>query len=194
MTGHLLLIESRGDAGPHDMALNDAFVSGARSANWNVHRLDAAAMQLRSSDFDTAISQAAAANLIRATDRLAIIFPLQCNALPSQLRNLLDCAERDRDAPNVLRLKGRMLQLIITMELPAFLYRPQSHREIGADNGLWFGKVAGFAVPQITLVGGAGAWCKEQRALRLRDIFHLGAGRISAPRAQNVWSPDAYAA
>jgi hypothetical protein len=188
MNQHLLVIENRNPRchSGHDLDASEAFISGARSESWIVHRLDAARMLLCSADFQANISESAAIDLIHATGRLAIIAPLHDADFCLWVCELLGRAARswaNRSHPTGLHhLQMKPLQFIFTLELPEFLYRKRTQGAKSKEFDLPIGSFAGFAPPQTTFVAGTGSWCAERRAEGLREVFRLGAGRAMTER------------
>ncbi len=119
-------------------ALADAYAEGAASGGHTVERLDIGTLQfglLRSqADFETGTVPpdiAAAQEAIRRADHLLVVFPLWLGDMPALLKGFF---EQTAAAGLRLRLSnpaafrrrtsaGRSARIVVTMGMPAFVYR-----------------------------------------------------------------------
>lgn len=118
-------------------ALAEAYAEGARESGHIVRRLDIAAMEfgfLRSQvAFEKEAPPAAIASAqesIQWANHLVVIFPLWLGDIPAVLKAFFEQALRPgfafTDRPNgwpLQLLKGRSARIIVTMGMPAFVYR-----------------------------------------------------------------------
>lgn len=140
MSTQILLIQGHPDpAGGHLChALADAYAEGAREAGHELRRLDVAQL-----DFPLLRSQhewlhgalppalAPAQEAIRWTDHLVFFFPLWLGGMPALLKGFLEQVAREgfafaREDGNPMGqklLKGRSARLVVTMGMPASVYR-----------------------------------------------------------------------
>ena len=140
MSTQVLLIQGHPDpAGGHFChALADAYADGAREAGHEVRTLDVAQLDfplLRSqhawADEPVPPALAPAQEAIRWADHLVFVFPLWLGAMPALLKGFLEQVARPgfalaRDAQNPMGtklLKGRSARLVVTMGMPAAVYR-----------------------------------------------------------------------
>ena len=140
MSTQLLLIQGHPDpAGGHLChALAQAYADGAREAGHEVRTLDVAQL-----DFPLLRSQHAwtheplppallpAQEAIRWADHIVFFFPLWLGGMPALLKGFLEQVAREgfafaKDAKNPMAtklLKGRSARLVVTMGMPAVVYR-----------------------------------------------------------------------
>lgn len=140
MSTQVLLIQGHPDpAGGHLChALAQAYAEGARDAGHEVRTLDVAQL-----DFPLLRSQHAwaheplppallpAQEAIRWADHLVFFFPLWLGGMPALLKGFLEQIAREgfafaKDAKSPLGvklLKGRSARLVVTMGMPAVIYR-----------------------------------------------------------------------
>lgn len=118
-------------------ALADAYASGAVTADHEVRRVDLSALEfpdlIRRDDWEAA---SAPASIVRVQDdilwaqHIVIIYPLWLGFMPARLKALFEQAlrpgfalgQRERTI-GVGRLKGRTARVIVTMGMPAAIYR-----------------------------------------------------------------------
>ena len=118
-------------------ALADAYAEGAASGGHTVERLDIGTLQfglLRSqADFETGTVPpdiAAAQEAIRRADHLLVVFPLWLGDMPALLKGFFEqtlrpgfaFAYRPSGFPQK-NLGGRSARIVVTMGMPAFVYR-----------------------------------------------------------------------
>lgn len=140
MSTQILLIQGHPDpAGGHlCQALANAYADGAREAGHELRSIDVAQL-----DFPLLRSQsewahgplppalAPAQEAIRWADHLVLFFPLWLGGMPALLKGFFEQIAREgfaftNDASNpmgVKLLKGRSARLVVTMGMPAVLYR-----------------------------------------------------------------------
>ena len=118
-------------------ALADAYTAGAAAAGHSLRRIEVATLDfplLRTSqDFETGIPPpdiAAAQETIAWAEHLLIVHPLWLGAMPALLKGFLEQTLRPafttRPRPNrwpEMLLKGRSARIVVTMGMPAFVYR-----------------------------------------------------------------------
>ncbi|HEY8579822.1 MAG TPA: NAD(P)H-dependent oxidoreductase [Beijerinckiaceae bacterium] len=120
-------------------ALADAYASGARNAGHEVRRLEIAALDLpllrTQADFETGEPPPAAREAQAAiawAEHVTLVFPLWLGGAPALVHAFLEqtlrpnFAFRYEKAGAVALLKGRSARLIVTMGMPAFVYRSGS--------------------------------------------------------------------
>ncbi|HWA29947.1 MAG TPA: NAD(P)H-dependent oxidoreductase [Rhizomicrobium sp.] len=165
MEKHVLVINGHPEPSPERFcnALSRAFYIGAQSSGWKVHRLEAATGCFRSGEMKSTIPVDTAAGLMHAADRLAIVYPLWFDAPPAPVQTLLEAAAKFRQTADLPK-RPRSAQLVVTMELPAFIHRAML-KERDAQ--------------QVTFIGSVSALTDAQRQQWLHDIRILGAGETS---------------
>ena len=139
MSKKLLVVQGHPDtAHPHLChALADAYAQAAEAAGHQVRRLDIAALDfplLRSQE--AFMHEAPPASLVPAQEAIAwcdhmmLIFPLWLGGAPALVQGFLEQTlrpgfayrYRDNGWPEML-MKGRSARLVVTMGMPAFVYR-----------------------------------------------------------------------
>lgn len=138
MPSRILIIQGHPDpAGGHLChALAEAYAEGARAGGHPVARLEIAALEfplLRTKlDYDTGVPPPdiqRAQEAILAADHLVVLFPLWAGEMPALLKGFFEQTMRptfafaDSDSRPRKRLAGRSARVIITMGMPAFVYR-----------------------------------------------------------------------
>lgn len=140
MPKHILIIDGHPDHGqPHlTAALADAYAEGAAAGGHDVRRIVITHLDfplLRSqTEFESRhlppVLEEAAASLAWA-DHIVFVFPLWLGTMPALLKAFLEQTIRPgvafeygtKGAWNTMLLKGRSARLIVTMGMPAILYR-----------------------------------------------------------------------
>ena len=190
MSTQILLIQGHPDpAGGHLChALAQAYADGARAAGHEVRTLDVAALEfplLRSQHEwqHGALPPAPgpAQEAIRWADHLVFFFPLWLGGMPALLKGFLEQVAREgfafaAEGGNPLGrklLKGRSARLVVTMGMPATVYRFyfRAHSIKALERNI-LGFV-GIAPIHETLVGLVEAMDEKTRAkwfARLRDL------------------------
>jgi putative NADPH-quinone reductase len=137
---HILLIQGHPDISQHHLchALEDAYLRGATVAGHEVRRINVAAL-----DFPLLRSQieweqgelppglADAQGAIKWAEHLVLFFPLWLGDMPALLKGFLEQVARpgfafSREGRNPLAAKGltgRSARVIVTMGMPAAVYR-----------------------------------------------------------------------
>ncbi len=140
MTRRVAIIQGHPDttAGHFCHALAEAYLKGACSGGLEARLIDVATMDftlLRSkADFESGVpyeSILQAQDAIRWADHLVIVFPLWLGTMPALLKAFFEQTFRPNfafdygEAGQVTRkrLTGKSARLIVTMGMPAFIYR-----------------------------------------------------------------------
>ena len=140
MGKHILLIQGHPDASQRHFchALEDAYAQGARAAGHEIQRINVATLDfpiLRSQleweegTLPPGLVDAQAA--IKWAEHLVLFFPLWLGDMPALLKGFLEQVARpgfafSREAKNPLEAKGltgRSARVVVTMGMPASLYR-----------------------------------------------------------------------
>ena len=170
MSRNILVVNGHPDPRPERFcaALCDAYSQGAQARGCATRRLDVGTLRLPAAANDDPQAWSgieAAYRLVRAADRLAIVYPLWANAPPSELKQLFDY---------VARLRGRLdgfsaktARLVVTTELPAFLYRATQDRDAIA--------LPGIQAEMPTFIGSVDSISVEQRTRWLQEVRGFGA-------------------
>ncbi|WP_395712925.1 NAD(P)H-dependent oxidoreductase [Reyranella sp.] len=169
-------------------ALAEAYAEGARSSGHTVRRLDIAALQFgllhSQSEFarsaDSPAILAAQQTLLWA-NHLVVIFPLWLGDMPALLKAFFEQTLRPGfafvDRPSgfpIGKLKGRSARIIVTMGMPAFLYRWYflAHGLKTLERNIL--RFVGIAPVRSTVLGGIGQRSRESIARALDDVKALG--------------------
>lgn len=169
-------------------ALADTYADGAQQAGRSVRRLDVAALDfsfLRSqSEFEKAAPPpdiAAAQDDIKWADHLVVIFPLWLGDMPALLKAFFEQALRpgfafDYGAKGlpIMHLKGKSARIIVTMGMPAFVYRWyfRAHGVKNLKRNIL--RFVGFSPVRDTLLGSVGTLGKETVGKVLEGVRTLG--------------------
>ena len=191
MSTQVLLIQGHPDpAGGHLChALAQAYGDGARAASHEVRTLDVAQL-----DFPLLRSQhawtheplppalAPAQEAIRWADHLVFFFPLWLGGMPALLKGFLEKIAREgfafaKEAGNPMGhklLKGRSARLVVTMGMPAPVYRYyfRAHSIKALERNI-LGFV-GIAPIEETLIGLVESMDDKARAKWFRKLHELG--------------------
>jgi putative NADPH-quinone reductase len=188
MGKRVLLIQGHPDTGGTHLcrALEDAYAAGAAEGGNEVRRIDIATLEfplLKSEDewahgaLPHGLLQAQAD--ILWSEHLVFFFPLWLGDMPALLKGFLEqvarpgfAFARDGKGPSATKgLKGRSARLVVTMGMPAFVYRlffrAHSVKSL-RRNVLGF---IGIAPVGDTLIG-LTASMKPRRAVRWLDHLH----------------------
>ena len=139
MSKKILILNGHPDAASRGLchALAEAYAAGASTAGHDVERIDVAALQfgfLRSMiEFERGTPPpdiAAAQQSIRRAEHVVVIFPLWLGDMPAILKAFFEQAlrpgfaftNRPRGLPE-MHLTGRSARVLVTMGMPAFVYR-----------------------------------------------------------------------
>jgi len=169
-------------------ALAEAYAEGAQAAGHTVRTLDVATLAfgfLRSqSAFENEPALpaiAAAQDSLRWADHLVVIFPLWLGDMPALLKAFFEQALRPGFAFSYrksgfpeMHLKGRSARVIVTMGMPALVYRWyfRAHGLKNLErNVLGF---VGFSPVRDTIVGGVGTRSRDSIARTLEAVKALG--------------------
>lgn len=191
MAKRILLIQGHPDAGARHFchALADAYADGARAAGHEVRSTDVATLDfplLRSAEEwekgALPAGLAAAQDSIAWAEHLVIFFPLWLGDMPALLKGFLEQVARPSFAfgseggnPFAHRkLKGRSARVIVTMGMPALVYRWffRAHSVKSLERNI-LGFV-GIAPVDETLIGTVGALTAEAADRWLAKMRKLG--------------------
>ena len=164
--------------------LAEAYAAGAEEGGHDVRRLDVASLDfplLRTADdFETGSPPdviADAQQTIEWAEHIVIVYPLWLGTMPALLKGFLEqvfrpgfAFERNSGSWPASRLKGRSARVVVTMGMPAFVYRwyfwAHSLKSL-ERNILRFG---GISPVRETLIGGAGDARPETRERWLAEM------------------------
>jgi putative NADPH-quinone reductase len=191
MANRILLIQGHPDCSqPHLChALADAYLQGAQEAGHEVRTLDVARLDfplLRSkSDWDEGAVPASLAGAqadIQWADHLVLVFPLWLGGMPALVKGFLEQVARPGFAISPFRegqmpkklLAGRSARLVVTMGMPALVYRWyfRAHSLKALERNI-LGFV-GIAPIRETLVGSVEGLSDEQRSRWFGKLRALG--------------------
>ena len=169
-------------------ALAEAYAEGARSSGHTVRRLDIAALQFgllhsqaefaRSADSPAIL---AAQETLTWANHLVVVFPLWLGDMPALLKAFFEQTLRPGfafiDRPSgfpIGKLKGRSARIIVTMGMPAFLYRWYflAHGLKTLERNIL--RFVGIAPVRSTVLGGIGQRSRESIARALDEVKALG--------------------
>ncbi len=166
MSRNILVVNGHPDPRPERFcaALCDAYSQGALAQGCATRRLDVGTLRIPAAandDLHAWDGVELAYRLVRAADRLAIVYPLWANGPPAELMQLFDYVARLRNRLDSASAKSA--RLVVTTELPAFLYRTKqdaaatSLAGIRADAPTFIGSVETISDAQ------RGKWLDEMR-------------------------------
>jgi putative NADPH-quinone reductase len=188
MASKVLIINGHPDPAPERLcaALADAYGNGARSGGHIVKRLDVGALDfafIASADsFTTATPPKAILDAQKAVlwaDHVVVIFPLWLGGVPARLKAFFEQTFRygfALSAPGQKMqglLKGRSVRMIVTMGMPALVFRWAfgAYGVRAVERGmLW---ISGFKPIRSLFIGGVGG-SKDMKPW-LRKVEALGA-------------------
>ncbi|KIF79837.1 NAD(P)H-dependent oxidoreductase [Noviherbaspirillum autotrophicum] len=192
MSKRILLIQGHPDNGQHHLchALEDSYAAGASSAGHELRRIDVAALEfplLRSQHewedgaLPPGLADAQAA--IKWAEHLVLFFPLWLGDMPALLKGFLEqvarpgfaFAREGRNNPlNNKGLTGRSARVVVTMGMPAAIYRWyfRAHSIKSLERNI-LGFV-GIAPVNETLIGMAGDMKPEAVKKHLTKLERLG--------------------
>lgn len=181
--------DPRGNRFTH--ALAEAYAKGAQAAGHQVRSIDVAQLEfpiLRSKDdFEHGVAPAAVKDAqltIAWAEHLVFFYPLWLGAMPALLKAFLEQVFRPGFAYAFKRagmpeklLKGKSARIVITMGMPAFIYRwyfgAHSLKSF-KRNILGFCGIGPVKASLIGMVEGSGAardkWLSKMRALGARGV------------------------
>lgn len=185
----ILIIDGHPDPAPERFchALAEAYGKGAAGAGHTVHRISLADMDfpMLASRLDW-LSEMPAPAILALQDELAwaehlvIVYPLWLEAMPARLKGLLEQAFRpafafggQTPAPGAGRLKGRSCRVVVTMGMPALLYRTAffAHSLNALKRGVL--GLVGFHPVRDTVLGGIET--RRDHAALLKRLAAMGA-------------------
>lgn len=192
MGRRIVVVQGNPDRDPKRLCrrLADAYAEGAAAAGHEVGRINIAEIDfpwLRTSgEFLSGEMPAAlkpAWDAILAADHVVFVFPLWLGTMPALLKAFLEQVMRpgyafeygkDGGLP-VKRLKGRSARLVVTMGMPAILYRLfyLAHGVAGMRRSIL--NFVGIRPVRTTLFGMVDAAGDERRAAWLKRMRSLGA-------------------
>jgi putative NADPH-quinone reductase len=137
---HILLIQGHPDISQHHLchALEDAYLRGATVAGHEVRRINVAALdfpllrsQIEWEQGELPAGLADAQGAIKWAEHLVLFFPLWLGDMPALLKGFLEQVARpgfafSREGRNPLAAKGltgRSARVVVTMGMPATVYR-----------------------------------------------------------------------
>jgi putative NADPH-quinone reductase len=189
----ILIIQGHPDPRPvhYGHALADAYASEARSHGHEVRRVDVATLDfplLRAmSDWDAPLpaALAPAQEGIRWAEHLVLVFPLWLGTMPALLQGFLEqvlrpgfaSVSREGDRTKQRKgLSGKSARLIVTMGMPAFVYRWYylAHGVKGLERNVL--KLCGIEPVRETFIGMVEQGEKRRRRAleRVRELGRTG--------------------
>jgi len=170
MSRNILVVNGHPDPRPERFcaALCDAYSKGAQARGCATRRLDVGALKIPAAandDLRAWDGVEAAYRLLRAADRLAIVYPLWANAPPAGLRQLFVYLSRLRARLDA-QPSAKTARLVVTTELPAFLYRD------GRDQDAI--SLAGIQAEAPTFIGSVETISSAQRVKWLEEMRSFG--------------------
>jgi len=180
MEKRLLIVNGHPDPSSRrfSAALCDAYAAGVRSRGWQADRLDiggiptSAPLRAEPSSDVRSLTDESALDRIAEADHLAIVFPLWLGAAPHALQLLFEPVVQ---AAN-LRQRTIAADLVVTMDMPALLYRSQfgtQKKSRAARNPFY---LRGVRIAQTTLIGSVNVMAQWERERWLSEV-HAIAGR-----------------
>lgn len=190
MTARILILNGHPDPAQKGLchALADAYAAGAVEGGHEMRRLDIATL-----DFSFVRSQAefehggvpadieSAQASIKWASHVVVIFPLWLGDVPAVLKAFLEQTLRPGFAyaykpsgfPEAF-LKGRSARVVVTMGMPAFVYRWyfRAHGLKNLKRNIL--RFVGFSPVRDTMLGGVGTRRKEQISRWFDDMKALG--------------------
>lgn len=189
MAKSILIINGHPDASKARLcaALAAAYERGAQTAGHAVRRLDIGLIEVplmgsrdQYESTDCAPQIASAQRDVAWADHVVIIFPLWLGTMPAKLKALLEQVLRKDFAfgPKGFgeaRLKGKSARVVVTMGMPAIIYRLAfaAHGVLGLEQGIL--KLVGFAPVHHNLLGDVETHDASRREHWLRLLEQLGA-------------------
>ncbi|HEY0283199.1 MAG TPA: NAD(P)H-dependent oxidoreductase [Rhizomicrobium sp.] len=161
-------------------ALCDAYEAGAHAGGWETRRLNVGALAF--SDIaardEVSIEMMDALGNIGWSSQLAIVYPLWLNRPPTGLHTFFDYLWRrhqtaDPNVANFERLE-RVARIIVTMDMPALIYRSLDRRGNGGREGIQTLSLPGIRSGEPILIGSVNTISSEQRRLWLEAVRLYG--------------------
>lgn len=191
MARRIVVIQGHPDPDPRRLcrALADAYAEAAQAAGHSVTRIDIAALDfplLRTQDaFEHGAvpeSLRPAQDAIVAAEHIVLVFPLWLGTMPALVKAFLEqvmrpgvaFAYQEKGNPRLL-LAGRSARLVVTMGMPAFVYRFWyfAHGLKGLERNILH--FVGIRPVRETLFGMVGAASEAKRRSWLEQMRALGA-------------------
>jgi putative NADPH-quinone reductase len=173
MSRNVLVVNGHPDPRPERFcaALCDAYELGARQRGCATRRLDVGALQLSAlaASEDAPLDRLEEAyRLMRAADRLAIVYPLWADAPPAELKQLFDYVARlESHLHPERRMEAKAAKVVVTSALPGFFYRDKTDGETLA--------LSGVAAGEPTFIGSVDSISEAHRKRWLDELRGLGA-------------------
>ncbi|HEY4941837.1 MAG TPA: NAD(P)H-dependent oxidoreductase [Rhizomicrobium sp.] len=174
MSRNILVVNGHPDPRPERFcaALCDAYAAGASARGCATRRLDVGALNLPALSVEGAADSQAwesveqAFRLVRAADRLAIVYPLWADGPPVELRQMFDYVSRlsAHLQPNAPHASTKAARVVVTTALPAFLYRGKLKDEA----------LSGVSAGAPTFIGSVEAISCTQRMRWLEQMHGYG--------------------
>lgn len=190
MPANILILNGHPDPGSKGLchAIADAYAEGAREAGHTVSRLDVAHLEFSLLRTQAAFEHeppptdiARAQKAVMAATHLVVIFPLWMGDMPALLKAFFEqtlrpgfaYTPRPKGLP-VMHLKGRSARVIVTMGMPAFIYRWyfRAHGLKSLKRNIL--RFVGFAPVRDTIVGNLAGVPRSTVERHLRQIRKLG--------------------
>ena len=194
MTRNILILNGHPDPSSKGLchALAEAYAEGACSAGHAVRRLDIAALQFgllhSQTEFDRSADAPAIVGAQEAliwTNHVVVIFPLWLGSMPALLKAFFEqmlrpgfaFVDRPRGFP-IGKLKGRSARVIVTMGMPAFIYRWFfcAHGLKSLERNIL--RFVGISPVRSTVLGGIGQRSRESIGRALDKVKALGQGAV----------------
>lgn len=168
MPRRVLVINGHPDGSPERLCagLVEAYAEGAREGGHEVETISIAALDIPFLHTQEAFekgdipkSLAAAGEAVRRAEHVVIVFPLWLGTMPALLKAFLEqvlrpgvAFEYSKSGPKSL-LSGRSARMVVTMGMPAFVYRLYflSHGVAGLRRSIL--RFVGFNPVRTTLIG-----------------------------------------
>lgn len=184
------IIQGHPDSGERHLchAIADAYALGAKTAGARVRRIDIAGADFpllrKPSEFPQKPPQdiQACQEIVRASDHLAVIYPLWLGTMPALVKAFFEQLCRHDFAitndpksgwPKQM-LKGKSARVIVTMGMPSAAYKLLfgAHGVRGFESGIL--GMAGIKPVRETLIGGVGALSPARSEALLARMQRLG--------------------
>lgn len=186
----ITLVDGHPDPAPERFvhSLGTAYAAGATNAGHVVRRIDVARLEFpllsQKSDFESGEPPDAIRNAqtdIAWCDHLVILYPLWLGDVPARLKGFLEqvfrpgfaFAAADRRFPSG-RLAGRSARIVVTMGMPAFVYRWyfRAHSVKSLRRNIL--RFCGFGPVRSTLIGNAEGLAPSRRTECFATLELLG--------------------